>query len=333
MKKPLSLPILFAILLISAIVIYGCGQVAQETGILTGDPWIIFAADRGGQEELYKIKTDGSEETRLTVAGTISAMAPSPLATFNPAISPDGSKIAYVTNKDDLFNDTSEIYVANLDGTNVVRLTTNSSNEYHPTWSSDGTWIAFYRYYPFPYDGNRIFKIKSDGTGGETALSVSSPGTLEADPDWSHDGTRIAFGSTRNPGTGGYELYTMEADGTNQILLFGSPETWSIFYPRWSPDGSKILVSISGNFSGAGNQFQLFTVDTQSPNTLTRLTNNSYPVDDLFGDWSEDGAKIIFVSDRDINSETQIYIMNADGSNPVQLTTTPYNKDPVWKKP
>lgn len=331
-KKSLVSVLLIIFLLFGVLIIYGCGQGAKETGITPGEPWIVFVSERDGQRELYKMKTDGSEQSRLTQSGSISALAVLTAEAWDPAISPDGTKIAYKTNKDDLINDTTEIYVSNLDGSNPIRLTNNSSPEHHPTWSPDGIWIAFGRYYPSPYDGQKIFKIKSDGTGGTTELAASGPGYFDYDPDWSHDGTMIAFASTRNSAIEKSEVFIMSPDGSSQQQLIGSLETWSARQPRWSPDGSNILYCVYGPFDGSNNN-NLFVMNTSLPFTVTQLTTSEYPVDNWEADWSEDGTKIIFASDRDVDEVRQIYIMNANGTNPQRLTDTSNNHYPVWLKP
>jgi len=73
---------------------------------------------------------DGSDAMRLT---TNSA------GDFGPSWSPDGSKIAFWSDRDG----NSEIYVMNADGSEQTRLTDNSASDQEPAWSPDGRRIAF----------------------------------------------------------------------------------------------------------------------------------------------------------------------------------------------
>jgi dipeptidyl aminopeptidase/acylaminoacyl peptidase len=146
----------------------------------------------------------------------------------------------------------------------------------------------------------------------------------EAAPAWSPDAQRIAFRAGpsilagENPVTPG--LYVMNADGTNRQFLNGV-----IRDPAWSPNGQKI----AGAFFQNGN-FEIGVIDANG-GTPTNLTN--HPGDDFGPAWSPDGCRLAFVSDRaGTDGSADIYVMNADGSNQVRLTTSPddNNSSPAW---
>lgn len=100
-------------------------------------------------QDIYTINPDGTNETRLTTAAGVDNQ---------PAFSPDGSKIAFVSFRGG--DPDGEIYVMNADGTNQIRLTDDTREDRYPTFTPDGTRITF---------GNRVdghlSTINVDGTG------------------------------------------------------------------------------------------------------------------------------------------------------------------------
>jgi Tol biopolymer transport system component len=227
-------------------------------------------------------------------------------ADFYPSCSPDGKKIAFVTNRDG----NAEIYIMNADGSDQMRLTENSVSDLLPSWSPDGSKIVF----DSDRDGNReIYIMNADGSG-QTRLT-NDP-AVEYAPTWSPDGTRIAFHSNRD---GNWEIYVMSTDGSNQTRLTvnSAMDAW----PSWSPDGGKIAFHSRRNKNA-----EIYVMDTDGSNQ-TRLTDN--PADDYSPSWSPDGTRIIFFSERDENFE--IYTMDADGSNQTRMTDNPANDTrPSW---
>ena len=205
----------------------------------------------------------------------------------------------------------SEIYVANADGTDQTRLTNNAAVDDHPSWSPDGSKIAFHSGRD---GGNRMYVMNADGTD-QTRLTNDS--TEEMYPTWSPDSRKIVFFLSRD---GNYEIYVMNADGTDQINLTNNSATDA--YPSWSPDGSKIVFYTDRD---GNNEIYVMNADGTGQ---TRLTNNS-AADIGPPSWSSDGSKIAFVSLRDGNNE--IYAMNADGTGQTRLTNNSGDDiHPIW---
>jgi len=262
---------------------------------------VTFYSDRDGNSEIYVMNADGSSLRRLTH---------DPAEDDSPAISPDGSRIVFLTSRHDpnpqfpFFK--YEIYVMDIDGTNQRRLTTTEAGENHPTWSPDGNKIVF----DADYDGDgkyEIYTMNADGTG-VTRLTATQANDRFA--DWSPDGTRIAFSSDRS---GQWDIYVMNVDGRNQQRLTDN-SGWEMF-PAWSPDGAQIAF-FACDPQGRPKQQDIYVMNADGSN-VQPLTNTPSVVDEDPA-WSPDGKQIIFQSDRDDNFE--IYAMDRDGGHQRRLT-------------
>lgn len=128
---------------------------------------IAFQSLRGGFGwELYTMNRDGSDLRNLTVFH--------PFYDVTPKWSPDGSKILFVSFRD--FN--TEIYVANSDGTDQQRLTTNLADDIDPSWSPDGSRIVF----ASNRDGDFDIYVM-DANGGNVQQLTNAPGG-DGMPEW-----------------------------------------------------------------------------------------------------------------------------------------------------
>jgi TolB protein len=139
-----------------------------------------------------------------------------------PSPSPDGRRFAFSSTHDG----NQEIYVADLDGGNLARLTQSPGLDAHPAWSPDGTLIAFAT---DRWGGLELAAVRPDGTG--LVRLTESPG-LDDYPAWSPDNRRLAWATLRD---GQYEIYTADADGSNPVNLTRDPARDT--QPTWTPDG------------------------------------------------------------------------------------------------
>ena len=130
-------------------------------------------------------------------------------------------KIVFVSSRDG--TSSFEIYVMDVDGSNQRRLTDNSAWDLAPTWSPDGSRIAF----ESNRDGNdEIYVMDADGSNQRR---LTDNPAWDSFASWSPDGSRIAFSSKRD---GNIEIYVMDADGSNQRRLTDNP-AWD-WLPSWS---------------------------------------------------------------------------------------------------
>ena len=164
---------------------------------------IAFVTDRAGFQDIFVVNSDGTNVRRVTPED------PSPAVTTEwwPAWSPNGQLIAYSSTIDG----TADIWTITVDAPTIARgrLTGTIDSDLHPTWSSDGTRIAFER---------------RDASTGESDIFILTLATLtlqriplpgqQVSPAWSPEGTLIAFASNHED-LDDLEIYTMRPDGTD----------------------------------------------------------------------------------------------------------------------
>lgn len=207
-------------------------------------------------------------------------------ATAPAEATPPGTngKIAFV-HRDAALND--RIAVINPDGTGETRLTTGFGTD--PSFSADGTKIVFRA-------AGGITVMNADGSG------PTSTGVPGLDPSFSPDGAKIVYWT-------GSQIAVMNANGSSPTNLTTSGYGGD---PAFSPDGTKIAYADATGIwrinANGTRKLGLFT-----PAGRTAVSPN----------WSPDGARIAFASDRDsgVAEITEIYVMNADGTGVQRLTT------------
>src|SRR5438067_1018571 len=262
----------------------------------SGGPRIAFGSVRnGGNHDVYTMNPDGTDQTRLTDNLAYDDQ---------PTWSPDGSKIAFISNRDGNF----EIYTMNSDGTGQTRLTNNPAADGFPAWSPNGTKIAFVS---GDLRNPTTFEIYLMNSDGSNLTRLTNDSLIDAVPSWSPDGTRIVFmsGSSSLFDLNSFEIFTINADGSNRIRLTNN--TVADGQPSYSPDGTKILFA-SGDAMNP-NSIEIYVMNAYGSGRA-KLTNNS--VTDGFPAWSPDGSQIVFASGNIGDESTvELYVMNANGSN------------------
>lgn len=222
-----------------------------------------------------------------------------------PAWSPDTTHIAFDVEQDGR----RDIFVMNADGTDVTAVANSeSADESSPAYSTDGR-IA----YDAEVDGNRdIYTINANGSH---KVRLTENPAEDQSPSWSPDG-RIVFVSDRDSRPA-FDLYVMNADGSGVERLTSSGVNG---VPRFSPDGTRIAFH-------SGRDIYVLDLATRQ---LHQLTTEAGGGDGLCPTWSPNGRRIAFMSAR--NGRMQIFVMNADGSDPQSIVTMPTGSaiDPQW---
>jgi TolB protein len=163
------------------------------------------------------------------------------------------------------------------------------------------------------FDGNdsELWTMSPDGAG-RTRITDTA-GEISTQPAFSPDGEKILF--FRNSGGGNFGLYTMSAGGGNEQLI---PNTDNAADGAWAPDGERIVFT---RLTGPSDIFSMNLDGTASTN-LTPNTTNS---EDRHPDWSPLGDRIAYANG-------DIWVMDANGSNKVNLTNSPstFEDNPDW---
>ncbi|HLL76958.1 MAG TPA: LamG-like jellyroll fold domain-containing protein, partial [Pyrinomonadaceae bacterium] len=266
----------------------------DQSGVITPNALqangkIVFRSSRDGNDEIYVMDADGSNQTRLT-SNTASDLAP----VFNH----DGSKIAFISLRD---GGNAEIYVMNADGTSQTRLTNNAAVDREPAFDPTGGKIAFRS----SRDGNsEIYVMDADGSNQTRLTNNAASDNL---PVYSPDGAKLAFVSDRD---GNNEIYVMSADGSNQTRLTNNAAFET--HPSFSPDGTKIAF-----MSDRDGNDEVYVMNADGTGQTNLSNDASFDSEPSF---SPDGTKIAFQTSRDGN--TEIYVMKADGTGQTNLTNS-----------
>jgi len=179
---------------------------------------LLLASSRSGKLQLYAAeRTNLAEMRRLMEDTTMTA--------GEPAVSPDGSRIA--------FTSASEVYVMDADGKNPIRVSNSTSVDGHPQFTADGNSVV--------YQSDRAghAQIFVQPIGGPTATPLTQEPTTNTLPTVSPDGATIAFVSTRD---GQANVWLMGLDGSNQRAFTKSVGTYTSTSPHFLRDGSLVYL-------------------------------------------------------------------------------------------
>ena len=262
--------------------------------------YLYFTSNRTGHKEIWRMDPDGKNQTQITHYNNISNFASlsadgtkiaftswvhvqpaifvfsvdpvRDLRFYNqnastngtPSFTPDGKQVVYMSSAGGCCG----IYIANLDGRGLRRITSSTSIDSEPKVSPKGTDIVFTSLRSGPA---QIYRMNMDGADMERL----TPGNGEAtNPSWHPNGQRIAFAWTQGYATGNFNIFTMgiTPGSTYEQLTHGEGRNEN---PTWAPDGAHLAFSST---RGGSKQIWTMLANGTQAQRLTSVGVNENPV-------------------------------------------------------
>lgn len=281
---------------------YAADILAQFGGKSLVGTHIVFVSSRSGAKEIWVMNWDGSDQRQLTRYGSIS--------TF-PSASPDGRTVAFTT------------WAGGYPAIQLISLDTGRKLGFYNQRASMNAFVGF-----SPDSQSVVFS--STAAGGPAQLyaanmdggnlrRITHSGAIEVEPKINPKSGNVLVDVS---GRGGLpQIYSMNLEGADVKRI--SAGTGEATNPAWSPDGAHLAFAWTKGFE-PGN-YNIFVMDPVSQQTTQLTANNGRNENPT---WAPDGAHIAYASKS--GSQSQIWVMNADGTGKHALTQTGNNEKPVW---
>lgn len=299
--------------------------------------WITFTALQGPETSLHVVDWRGEQDRVLVAAGAAGENGPA-------AWSPDGTNLAYIAPDKDsmaLFTLTFE------SGATQVRLIDDLLTRGLVSWAPDGLAVALTlgspQDNPQPWEpvAGAPYRIGRVDLIHESSTFLTSGLVSDSEPMWSPDGSRIAFACYDEKLS--TQICVINADGSGRMQITHQPGPNAL--PDWSPDGTRLVFESFRDSPGDPNScfdlgcnLEIYVINVDGTGEV-RLTD--HPSGDWGPAWSPDGSRIAFASQRDetrlgsvcgVDCNSEIYVMDTDGSNLRRLTETDTpDWAPLWR--
>jgi Tol biopolymer transport system component len=249
-------------------------------------------------EQLFSVRPNVSKPERLTTDLAVN---------FQPVASPDGRKIAFSRGREG----SSDIFVMNREGSDVVNLTHHAGDDFDPMWSPDGRRIAFTSHRT---GDNETYVMNADGSGVQRV--TRSHGSDE-NPTWMPDGRRLVISSVRG-GIKRPQIYIVAIATGRAVRL-----TNEKFFDEWaqaSPDGRWIAYTRMKRQNSAGDVIVMRS-DGRAAKAITHG-----PTDDAYPAWSPSSRRLVF------NCWSALCVIDRNGRHEQRLEPQVHGWDPYWAR-
>ncbi len=226
---------------------------------------------------------------------------------FDPALSPDGEKVAFAWFRPEVGQ--VDLYMKDLEGGEPVQLTNDPIFDARPTWSPDGRFLAFVRCNQTEGTAS-IHTMAATGGGRQKLIDLTVPACMEApELSWSPDGAWLAYADP--PAAQGLaRIFLLSTETGEKRQLTTADDNVAEASPVFSPDGRRIAFTRGAGMMGAGLDVYVMSV---AGGEATRLTPGSFEIDGL--DWTPGGKHIVYAS------RGNLWKVPVDGGAPQWVTT------------
>lgn len=257
---------------------------------LTGN--IYFHSDREGQVDIYRLD--------LNNGNTIWRLTDSPAIEAYPRVSPDGKRIVFESTMDKH----RHLYMMNIDGTGLRRLTFDESNNRLPDWAPYGSIITWHSNKP----GHWQLYVMDVDTGTESIKRIMKSESNDGFADF-RSNSEIVFCSQREDGL--WSIYKASMNGTViRLTNLGS----NALHPEISPDNSKILYQ-----SDIEGTWHIYVMNIDGSNKVRLTETGAAEAYSWTPAWSPSGEYIVYRCE--FGNLANLWVMKADGTSKVQLTS------------
>src|SRR5213592_24432 len=282
---------------------------ARPIAVATGTPLPTDRAQR-----------DQARLTPVTTAGARALVSPGKEQHYNiaPALSPDGSRVAYISDAG-LFS--YDLYLANAENGQTIRKLVSATRDPHlesmqlinsaGAWSTDGRFA-----FGAIVTGRPALRIVK-GDNGDLIKEIKFPSLGEIfNPTWSPDGKQIAFSAQVGGVT---DLYVYDLDSGQQRRL--TNDAYADLEPAWSPDGSLIAFATDRFTTSLDDlsygDYQLAVIDPRGGGQIRQLPHLP-KAKHINPQWSPDGKSLYFLGDP--GGVTNVFRLSLDGGAIAQVT-------------
>jgi TolB protein len=222
-----------------------------------------------GYTHIFAFKPGQQPFTRLTNG---------PWHDITPAISPDGTKLVFASNRDGFY----DLYLMDLATGEVTRLTATAAYDASPSWSPDGLWLVYESYVEESDGGGSLELFIKPVDASVEPIRLTTNEEADHSPNWSPQGRKIVFVSTRS---GDSDIWLADLDAVDDRFTNLSHNKYAQEnHPSWSPTGEYLTWS---GISAEGIQ-DIYLFDMAQPDLQPQRLNSGN-----WSAWSPNGATLV----------------------------------------